>query len=93
MTDIYKAINAQLEILHLKKRITELQQVVDQNITIDQIKNPNIVEVDPLLVEAAIKKASYVGHQLVYKDIEINLYTESGNVERKIFRAVMKGDV
>lgn len=92
MTDIYKAINAQIEILHLKNRIKSLQDVVCENITLAEKNNPDSVVVDPRYIQAAIVPANYVGHKLIYRDVEINLHTDGreDRVGKKIFKSLFK---
>lgn len=46
MTDIDKAINAQLEIIRLSKKIDSLRAIVRANNTLVQQAKPQFVEVD-----------------------------------------------
>ena len=91
--DIHKAINARLEMLHLMKKIEELEEIIDKNVTKYQFDNRDYVSVDKDKIEASIMKEDYVGHQLIYKDIEVNLHTErhGEKVNNKIFENVFKG--
>lgn len=92
ITNAHKAINAKLEILHLYNEITRLQEIIDNNVSIKQMKNPSYVEIDPNRIQASIEEASYVGHKIIYKDVEISLHTngDERKIGSKIFEAVMK---
>ena len=91
MTNVHKAINAKLEILQHCIEIERLQEIIDDNVSISQMRNPTYVECDPNKIQAAIEENGYVGHKLIYKDVELHLYTDNGNkpVARRIFAAVM----
>lgn len=61
MTDVTKAINAQLEILHLEEKIKKLKEIIQDNVTIAQINSPEWVEVSIDKVEAGFEVESRVG--------------------------------
>jgi hypothetical protein len=80
MVNIIKAINAAIEIKQKQFEIKELQDIVDENLTVYQFRNKS-AKFDILKIEAAIEASDYVGHILKYKDVELNLCT-NGYKER-----------
>lgn len=91
MSDIHKAINAKLKILQFQIEIDCLQKIFDSNVTIDQLKNPESVKVDPDKIEASYEESSYVGHKLKYKDVDISLFTDNNfDVCDKVFECILK---
>ena len=100
MPDEYAAIEAKMKIFYLKQKCEEecnaLQKIIDKNLTLENMKAPWKVVVDTNKLSDLhihLEEASYVGHNLVYKDYKVGLHTSiNKRPEEKIFERLFSGE-